>query len=105
MESAATEGKISDFSTPKSPENAFSGIFMSLKHSHKKKHSLEIWAVKLQFLLIYENMVKSIATARSECTTKYENKANHNTKNIWELRILDNTYYIVSDLINFPGDD
>ena len=62
-------------------------------HSHKKKHSLEIWAVKLRFLLIYENMLKSIATARSECTAKHENKANHNTD------------YIVSDLIDFYGDD
>ena len=56
-------------------------------HSHKKKHSLEIWAVKLRFLLSYENMLKSIATARSECTAKHS---------------ID---YIVSDLIDFFGDD
>ena len=35
----------------------------------------------------YENMLKSIATARSECTTKHENKASYNTD------------YIVPDLI------
>ena len=64
-----------------------------LNHSHKKKHSLEIWAVKLRFHLIYENMLKSIATARSECTAKHENKASRNTD------------YIVSDLIDFFGDD
>ena len=34
---------------------------------------------KLRFLLIYENILKSIATARSECTAKHENKASHNT--------------------------
>ena len=50
-------------------------------------------AVKLQFLSIYENMLKNIATARSECTAKHENKAN------------DNTDYIVSGLIDFLGDD
>ena len=44
-------------------------------------------------LLIYENMLKSIATARSECTAKYENKAGQNTD------------YIVPGLINFLGDD
>ena len=38
-------------------------------------------------------MLKSIATARSECTTKQENKASYNT------------YYIVPDLIDFFGDD
>ena len=38
-------------------------------------------------------MLKSIATARSECTAKYEKKANHNTD------------YIVSDLMDFFGDD
>ena len=51
-----------------------------LKHSHKKKHSLEIWAVKLRFLLIYENMLKSIATVRSECTagkTKKQGELQH----------------------------
>ena len=35
-----------------------------------QQHTLEIWAVKLRFLLIYENMLKSIATTRSECTAK-----------------------------------
>ena len=55
--------------------------------------SLEIWAVKLRFLLIYENMLKNIATASSECTAKYKNKASYNTD------------YIVSDLIDFVSDD
>ena len=54
---------------------------------------MEIRAVKLQFLLIYEIMLKSIATARSECTAKQENKATCNT------------YYIVPDLIDFFGDN
>ena len=62
-------------------------------HSHKKKHSLEIWVVKLRFLLIYENMLKSIATAGSKCTAKQENKASYNTD------------YIVPDLIDSFGDD
>ena len=47
------------------------------------QHSLEIWAVKLRFLLIYENVLKSIATARSECTAKHENKASCNTDYIF----------------------
>ena len=55
--------------------------------------SQEIWAVKLRFLLIHENMLKSIATARSEFTAKHKNKASYNTD------------YIVPDLINFLGDD
>ena len=38
-------------------------------------------------------MLKSIATARSECIAKQENKASYNT------------YYIVPDLIDFFGDD
>ena len=38
-------------------------------------------------------MLKSIATARSECTAKQENKASYNTD------------YIVPDLIDFFGDD
>ena len=38
-------------------------------------------------------MLKSIATARSECTAKQENIASYNT------------YYIVPDLIDFFGDD
>ena len=38
-------------------------------------------------------MLKSIATTRSECTAKQENKASYNT------------YYIVPDLIDFFGDD
>ena len=57
------------------------------------RKNMEIWAVKLRFLLSYENMLKSIATARSECTTKHENKASYNTD------------YIVPDLIDFFGDD
>ena len=38
-------------------------------------------------------MLKSIATARSECTAKHKNKASYNTD------------YIVPDLIDFFGDD
>ena len=30
--------------------------------------------IKIRFLLIYENMLKSIATARSECTGKHETR-------------------------------
>ena len=48
-----------------------------------KKNSLDIWFVKLRFPLIYENMLKSIATARSECTEKHKNKANFNTDYIF----------------------
>ena len=62
-------------------------------HSHKKKHGLEIWAVKLRFLLIYENMLKRIAAARSECASRYENKASYNTD------------YIVPNFIDYFGDD
>ena len=40
----------------------------------------------------YKNMLKSIATARSEWAAKQENKASYNTA------------YIVSDLIDFFGD-
>ena len=58
-----------------------------------RNNSLEIWAVKLRFLLIYENMLKSIATARSESTAKYEKKASYNTD------------YVIPDLIDFFGDD
>ena len=39
-------------------------------------------------------MLKSIATARSECTTRQENKASYNTYYIYAL-----------DLIDFFGDD
>ena len=38
------------------------------------KHSLEIWVVKLRLLLIYENMLKSMATTRSECTAKHKTR-------------------------------
>ena len=38
-------------------------------------------------------MLKSIATGRSECTAKQENKASYNTD------------FIVPDLIDFLGDD
>ena len=48
--------------------------------------------MKLRFLLIYENMLTSIATARRECTAKQENKASYNTDNI------------VPDLIDIFGD-
>ena len=36
-------------------------------------------SVKFRFLLIYKNMLKSIATARSECAAKHENKACYST--------------------------
>ena len=52
-----------------------------------------MWAVKLRFLLIYENILKSNATASSECTTKHENKVSYNTD------------YSVPDLIDFFGND
>ena len=52
-----------------------------------------IWAAKLRFLFISKNMLKIIATTRSECTTKYENKASYNTD------------YIVSGLIDIFGHD
>ena len=51
---------------------------MLLNHS-RRNNSLEIWAVKLRFLLIYEDMLKSIATARGECTAKQENKTSYIT--------------------------
>ena len=43
--------------------------------------------------MIYKNMLKSIATARSESTTKHENKASYNTD------------YIAPNLIYFFGND
>ena len=52
-----------------------------------------MWAVQLRFLLIYENILKSNATASSECTTKHENKVSYNTD------------YSVPDLIDFFGND
>ena len=48
---------------------------------------------KTSIFLIYENILKSIATVRSECTAKHQNKANYNID------------YIVPDLIDFFGDD
>ena len=54
---------------------------------------MEIWAVKFRFLLIYETMLKGIATAHSECTGKQVNKATYNAD------------YIVPDLIDFFDDD
>ena len=54
---------------------------------------MEIWAVNLQFLLISENMLKCIATIRSECIAKQESKVSYSTD------------YIVPDLIDFFGDD
>ena len=48
---------------------------------------------KTPISLIYENMLKSNATPRSECNAKQENKASYNTD------------YIVPDLINFFDDD
>ena len=65
----------------------------SSNHSHKKYHGLEIWAVKRPYLLIYENMSKSIAMARRECTAKQGNKASNNTG------------YIVPSLIDSFVDD
>ena len=52
-----------------------------------------MWAVKLRFLLIYENMLICITTAGSKCTAKQENKASYNTD------------YLVPDFIDFFGDD
>ena len=43
--------------------------------------------------MIYENILKSIATALSECTATHENKASYNTD------------YIVPNLIDFFCDD
>ena len=49
--------------------------------------------VKLQFLLVYENTLKTLATARSECTAKQKNKVSCNID------------YIVPNLIDYFGDD
>ena len=57
------------------------------------RHSQEIWAVKLRFLLIYENMVRNVTTTRSECTAKYGDKAGYNI------------VFTVSDLIDFLSDN
>ena len=62
---------------PWNTTRTFRGIVFD--HSHKKEHTLEMWAVIFRFLLIYKNMLKSIAMARSECRAKYENKASYNT--------------------------
>ena len=43
-----------------------------------RNNSLKTWAIKLQFLLIYKNMLKSVAMARSQCITKHENKVSYN---------------------------
>ena len=48
-----------------------------------------MWAVKLRFLLTFENMLKSITAPRSECTAKQKNKVSYNTD------------YILSNLIDF----
>ena len=48
---------------------------------------------KTPIFLIYKKMLKSIATARSECTANHKNKMSNNTG------------YIVLDLIDFFGDD
>ena len=42
-----------------------------------RNNSLEIRAVKLRFLLIYKNMLKSTATTRSECTAKQQGELHH----------------------------
>ena len=52
-----------------------------------------MWAVKLRFLLIYENMLKSIAAAHSDWSVKHKNKVGCNINKI------------VPDLIDFFGDD
>ena len=57
------------------------------------RHSQEIWAVKLRFLLIYENMLRNIATTSSECTAKHGNKAGYNI------------VFTVPDLIDFLSDN
>ena len=49
--------------------------------------------LKPRFVLIYEIMLKSFATAGSACTAKQDNNAGYNT------------YCIVPDLIDFFGDD
>ena len=56
-----------------------------------RNNSLEIRAVKLRFLFIYEIMLKSIATACSEYTAKQKNIASYST------------YRIAPDLIDFFG--
>ena len=48
-------------------------------------------------------MLKSTATARSECTAKHENKASHNTDDIVPDLIKDVSNIL--DLIDFFGDD
>ena len=67
--------------------------FFTFKTYSCLSNSPALRAVTLWFILIYKNMLKSIATASSECTTKQENKASYNTD------------YIVPDLIDFFGDD
>ena len=71
---------------------AFSFYFLLSFASSSASFSLS-YQYHLHLLLIYENMLKSIATARSECTEKHKNKASHNT------------YYIAPDLTNFFGVD
>ena len=44
--------------------NQYETVYIcNCNHSHKKWYGLEIWSIKLQFLLIYKNMLESIATA------------------------------------------
>ena len=47
------------------------------QHSYKKKHSQEIWAVKLRFLLIYENKLKALQ--RSVVSTQQNKKTRQAT--------------------------
>ena len=60
-------------------EYTFQIMILKLSIIVTRNNSLEIRVVKLRFLLIYEIMLKSIATARSECTTKQENEGSYNT--------------------------
>ena len=52
-----------------------------------------LWKYVPQNSDFFENMLKSIAMARSECTVKHKDKASYNID------------YIVPDLVDFFGDD
>ena len=68
-------------------------LIQELKSGDDFHFILEIWAVKLRFLFICENMLENIASDLTECTAKHENKASYNID------------YVVSDLIHVFGDD
>ena len=51
-------------------EKSFLLGFSLSSQNHKNQHSLEIWVVKLRFLLIYENMLKSTAVVSAQWNTK-----------------------------------